>query len=230
MIASASAQVTVSSEDLDIRSKDVRVKIVAAVKGDSNIIGYVKDGSKISFNDGKKDLGGGFRFSGKFSEGGSVMKILAKSDEPASKDVETIKITGNLDVLLASKSSTHIAKKTEFKKGDEMKAGDDLKFTVVGIGEHKRNDRAIEIILNFTRKQPGKILEIKGMRFYSEAGALITSEKQSTSSYKIFGKDTIKLNYLLKDGPKSNKIAKMEIDLWRDLKKVTVPLDMTLIL
>ena len=69
-----------------------------------------------------------------------------------------------------------------------MKVGDDLKFTVVGIGEHKRNDRAIEIILNFTRKQPGKILEIKGMRFYSEAG--------------IFGKDTTKLNYLLK----SNKI------------------------
>ena len=34
----------------------------------------------------------------------------------------------------------------------------------------------------------------------------------STSSYKIFGKDTTKLNYLLKDGPKSNKIAKMEID------------------
>ena len=111
-----------------------------------------------------------------------------------------------------------------------MKAGDDLKFTVVGIGEHKRNDRAIEIILNFTRKQPGKILEIKGMRFYSEAGTLITSQKQSTSSYKIFGKDTTKLNYLLKDGPKSNKIAKMEIDLWTDLKKVTVPLDMTLIL
>ena len=46
------------SEDLEIRIKDVRVKIVAAVKGDSNIIGYVKDGSKISFNDGKKDLGG----------------------------------------------------------------------------------------------------------------------------------------------------------------------------
>ena len=220
---------TVTSEDLDIRTKDVRVKIVAAVKGDSSIIGYVKDRSKISFNDGKKDLGGGFRFSGKFSEGGSVMTVQARSDEPASKDVETIKITGNLDVLLASKSSTHIAKKTEFKKGDEMKAGDDLMFTVVGIGEHKRNDRAIEIILNFTRKQPGKILEIKGMRFYSEAGALITSEKQSSSSYKISGKDTTKLNYLLKDGPKSNKIAKMEIDLWTDLKKVTVPLDMTLI-
>ena len=67
------------------------------------------------------------------------------------------------------------------------------------------------------------------MRFYSEAGALITSEKQSTSSYKIFGKDTSKFNYLLKDGLKSNKIAKMEIDIWTDLKKVTVPLDMTLI-
>ena len=220
---------TVTSEDLDIRIKDVRVKIVAAVKGDSNIIGYVKDESKITFNDGKKDLGGGFRFLGKLSEGGSVMTVLARSDEPASKDVETIKITGNLDVLLASKSSTHIAKKTEFKKGDEIKAGDDLKFTVIGIGEHKRNDRAIEIILNFTRKQPGKILEIKGVRFYSEAGALITSEKQSTTSYKIFGKDTTKLNYLLKDGPKSYKITKMEIDLWTDLKKVTVPLDMTLI-
>ena len=68
---------TVTSEDLDIRIKDVRVKIVAAVKGDSNIIGYVKDESKITFNDGKKDLGGGFRFLGKFSEGGSVMTVLA---------------------------------------------------------------------------------------------------------------------------------------------------------
>ena len=58
IVATASAQVTVTSEDLDIRSKDVRAKIVAAVKGDSNFIGYVKDGSKISFNDGIKDLGG----------------------------------------------------------------------------------------------------------------------------------------------------------------------------
>ena len=49
---------TVTSEDLDIRTKDVRLKIVAAVKGDSNIIGYVKDRSKISFNDGKKKISG----------------------------------------------------------------------------------------------------------------------------------------------------------------------------
>ena len=66
------------------------------------------------------------------------MTVLARSDEPSSKDVETIKIREIW--MFFSLLNQYSSKKRSLKK-DEMKAGDDLKFTVIGIGEHKRNDR-----------------------------------------------------------------------------------------
>lgn len=198
---------------------------IAVTATDKTFIGFSKNDSKVSFKDGEKDLGGEFGFRDKISKDGKVMKLDMSSKDLPSKEATSIKVTGSLDVVLASKTKTEALGPREFKKGDDLEFGDGFKCSIDSIGKPKWGKDPLEVVFKWKRKKMGKIPELKAVRFYSEDGKLIESKRGSSMRSGFGGSYTTTIGYNLK---KEAKVFKIEMELWTDFESVTVPIDMAL--
>ncbi|MFK7911837.1 MAG: hypothetical protein AB8F34_14740 [Akkermansiaceae bacterium] len=205
-------------------SEGVGLTLVAK-STEKQFIGFNKKTSKLTFMDGETDLGGKFGFFDKISKDGRVMKVELNSKKLPAKGVASIGVKGTLDVIVASKSETKTLGPREFKKDDKLELGEDFKFTVKSIGKPKWGDNALEVTFEWKRTTPGKVEELKEVRFYGEDGKLIESSRGGTS-WGGFGTNySTSISYNLK---KEAKILKVEMDIWTDAERVTVPLNLAL--
>lgn len=205
-------------------SEGVNLTLVAKAK-DKKFIGFLKDGSKASFHDGGADLGGKFGFFDKISKDGTAMKIEVKSEKLPAAGAASVQVKGGIDVMMASKSETQTIDSRELKKGDKLELNENFKFTVDSIGKPKWGDNPLEVTFKWKRKIPGKVDELRAVRFYDGEGKLIESSRGGNSWGGFAGSYSTTITYSLK---KKSKVIKIEMDLWTDAEKVTVPLDMSL--
>lgn len=202
----------------------VHLTLAATVK-EKKFIGFLKKESEVTFLDGDKDLGGKFGFFDKVSKDGTMMKLEMQSDKLFAEGAASVKVKGSLSVMVASKSETKSFGPAALKKGDKFELRDDFKFTIEDIGKPKWGNDPLHVVFQWKRKKPGKVPELKEVRFYGEDGKLIESSRGSSSWGGFGGSYTTTLAYNLK---KESKVLKVEMDLWTDAEKVTVPFDLTL--
>jgi len=188
--------------------------------GDKGIIGFNKDKSKVTISDGTNDLGGKFGMWNKISKDGKVMRIEISSEKLPAADAATLKLTGKLDVTVASKTETQSTEAREFKKGDKVELTDDFKFEIDKIGKPKWGKDPLEVTFKWNRKVP----EFAAVRFYDKEGKEIESSKGGSGSSGFLGKYTVTKSYKLK---KKSDVLKIEMDLWMDAKTITLPVDVT---
>ena len=197
---------------------------LAAKLPDKKFIGFLKDSSKVTFMDGDTDLGGKFGFWDKISKTGTAMKLEMQSKKLPAKGAASIQVKGNIGVMVASKADTKALGPREFKKGDKLDLGDDFQFTIDSIGKPKWGNDPLQVVFKWKRKKPGKVPELKEVRFFSEDGQLIKSSRGGTTWGGFAGTYTTTVSYNLK---KESKILKIEMDIWVDAEKVTVPLNLS---
>jgi hypothetical protein len=186
--------------------------------GDKVIIGFDKDKSKVTISDGTKDLGGKFGMWNKTSKDGKVMRIEVSSEKLPAADATTLKLTGTLDVNVASKTDTKSTEAREFKKGDKVELTDDFKFEIDKIGKPKWGKDPLELTFKWSRKVP----ELAAVRFYDKEGKEIESSKGGSGWSGFLGKYTVTKSYKLK---KESEILKIEMDLWADAETITLPVN-----
>jgi len=203
-------------------NSDEGVYVTLAVKGgEKNIISFDKKKSKVSIKHGDKDLGGSFSFWNKTSKDGKTMRIEVNTDDLPTGELQPLKLTGNLILVTASKTETKTSGPRELKKDDKLSFTDEFNCVVKELAKPKHGDDELEVTFKWTRDIP----ELAAVRFYDEAGKLIESKAGGWSSMGGFGKKTVTKSYLLK---KKSDILKIEVDLWSDIEKLTVPLDLKL--
>ena len=196
------------------------VYVTFAVRGgEKSIIQFDKKKSKATIKDGDKDLGGEFGFWNKTSKDGKTMRIEVKTDQLPTGGSGTLKLAGSLVLTMASKTETGTSGPREVKKDDKLTFTDDFSCVVTSIEKPTHGDNELEVTFKWDRDIP----ELAAVRFYDEAGKLIESKAGSWSSMGGFGKRTVSKSYLLK---KKSAILKVEMDLWSDAEKVTIPMDM----
>ena len=205
-------------------SEGVYVTLVAKSQ-EKQFIGFLKSASKVSFKDGDKDLGGEFGFFNTISKSGEAIKLEVKSKKLPAQGATSVQIKGDLEVIRASTFDTKSLGPREFKKGDKLELGEDFKFTIDSLGKPKWGDNPLSISFQWKRKKAGKVEELKEVRFYTEDGQLIESSRGGSSWGGFLGSYTTTISYSLK---KDVKVFKIEMDIWKDMEKVTVPLDMSL--
>lgn len=203
------------------QSKEGAYVTLAVSGGDKGIIGFDKDKSKLSVSDGTSDLGGEFGMWNKISKDGKFMRVEVSSQKLPAAGSAQLKLTGHLDVMVASKTETKTSEPQEYKKGDKVDMSDDFKFEIDEIGKPKWGSAPLSVTLKWKRKIP----ELADVRFYDEAGQLIESSVGSSSQGGFLGSYTVTQSYNLK---KKSAILKMEMDLWLDAQKLTVPVDLAI--
>jgi hypothetical protein len=191
---------------------------LAVNAGDKGIIGFDKDKSKLTISDGTNDLGGKFGMWNKFSKDNKAMRVEVSSEKLPSADAAHLKLTGKLELVMASKTETKACAAREFKKGDKVALSDDFKFEIDSIGKPKWGDDPLALTFKWNRKIP----EFAAVRFYDEAGKEIESSTNGSSRSGFLGKYTVTKSYKLK---KKSKMLKIEMDLWMDAENVSVPVD-----
>lgn len=189
--------------------------------GDKGIIGFDKDGSNLSISDGSKDLGGKFGMWNKISKDGKWMRLEVASKEVPAAEASKLTVKGKLSVVVASKTETKSSKARAFKKGDSVELTDNFKFEIESVGKPKWGKDALAVELKWKRKVP----ELSAVRFYDSEGNEIESSKGGSSSSGMFGKYTVRKTYNLK---KKSDTLRIEMDLWVDSAKSTVPVDLTI--
>ncbi len=199
-------------------SKEGAYISLAVNAGDKGIIGFDQDRSKLTVSDETNDLGGKFGMWNKFSKDGKLMRVEVATEKLPAAAAAGLKLTGKLELIVASKTETKASEPREFKKGDKVELSDDFKFEIDTIGKPKWGDEPLALTLKWNRKVP----ELAAVRFCDEAGKVIESSPSGSSRSGFLGKYTVTKSYKLK---KNSKVLKIEMDLWMDAEKVTVPVD-----
>ena len=120
--------------------------------------------------------------------------------------------------MVASQSETKATKPVAYKKGDKVELGEDFAFEISEIGKPKWGKDPLSVTLKWSRKVP----ELAAVRFFDADGKEIESSNGGSSSMGFSGKYTVSKSYNLK---KKSDVLKIEMDLWVDLEKITVPLN-----
>ena len=193
--------------------------MLAVCGGNKQIIGFEKNKSKVTIFDGSGDLGGKFGIWNEASKDGKVMRIEVSTEKLPAASASTLTLSGSLELVVASKTETQTTEAKALKKGDKIKMSEGFSFEIASIGKPKWGNDPLEVILKWKRKVP----ELAAVRFYDKSGKLIKSSKEGSSSIGIAGKYTVTRSYKLK---KKSNFLKIEMDLWIDAEKVTVPIKM----
>lgn len=199
-------------------SKEGAYMSLALFTDDKGIIDFDQEESKLAISDGTNDLGGKFGMWNKISKDGKVMRVEVSSEKLPAADARQLKLTGEIKLIMATKTETKASQSREFKKGDKVSLSDDFQFEIDSIGKPKWGDDPLALTLKWQRKVP----ELAAVRFYDEAGKEIKSSGNGSSSMGMFKKYTVTKSYALK---KKSKVLKIEMDLWVGVQKVTVPID-----
>ncbi len=199
-------------------SKEGAYISLAVNAGDRGIIGFDQEQSKLTVSDETNDLGGKFGMWNKFSKDGKLMRVEVATEMLPAAATAKLKLTGKLELIVASKTEAKASEPREFKKGDMVELSDNFKFEIDAIGKPEWGDEPLGLTLKWNRKVP----ELAAVRFYDEAGKLIESSSGGSSRSGFLGKYTVTKSYKLK---KNSKVLKIEMDLWMDAEKVSVPVD-----
>jgi len=182
-----------------------------------NLIWHRKADSDITVKAGGRDLGGKFKFFGRINKDGKTMRLEVETEKLPERRASKFKLSGNVEVLLASKKVTKSTEMKAFKKGDKVTLGDGFAFEIRGFRKPEWKDEALDINLEW--KQDISVLA--EVRFYDAEGKLIESREGGGTT----GESSATRHYLLKKKP---EVFKIEMDLWEDIETVTVPLKMNL--
>ena len=184
--------------------------------GDKKIISYNKDNSKVSMKSGDENLGGEFGHFEKISKSGKVMRLEVKSDQLPEGGDGKISVDGNMELVVASKSEIKSSKLIKLEKGMKITLADNFRFEIAEIKKPSYGDYELEIEL----KRKRDIRERAAVRFLNKEGKEIESKTAGWSSFGNFGKKTVTKSYQIK---KRSSEVRIEMDLWVDAKKITVP-------
>lgn len=193
-----------------------------AKETEKKFVGFTKDNSKVVFKDGGKDLGGKFGFWDKISKDGSTMKLEMQSEKLPAADATSVKVEGEVEIILASQVKTLTVDAREFKKGDKLELEHGMGCSIESYGKPKWGDNPLQIEFKWQRKTPGKVPELKEVRFYDESGELIKSSAAGTTWGGSNNNYTTTKSFGIK---KSVKKLKIEMDVWSDAETIKVPLD-----
>ena len=215
------------SEELNFstyNSEEVANFSFALSSTDKSFIAYDQESSKVMVKAGDQDLGGDFKFGERISKkDGKTMRVEVETEKLPTGNFDGFQVSGSINVLLASKLETESSELKVFKKGDKIKFGDDFSFEVKELGKPKSDfyKEPLEVTLEWKQD----VSKLSKVRFYDAEGKLIESRNGGSSTVGFLGKRTVTRTYLLKE--KSEKL-KIEMDLWADIEKVAVPLEMNL--
>ena len=184
-----------------------------------SLIGHSAADSDITVKAGGQDLGGKFNFWETFSKDRKTMRLEAATEKLPERRASKFRLSGNIEVLLASKKVTKSTEIKAFKKGDKVTLSDDFAFEIIGFSKPKPEWEDEALNINLEWKQDISLLA--EVRFYDAEGKIIESrEAGSTTSESSATK-----MYALKKKP---EVFKIEMDFWEDIETVTVPLKVNL--
>lgn len=194
---------------------------LAVMVGGQGIIAFDDKASNVELTVGGKKMKAEFNSWTKISKDGKAMKLEVQSKQLPPADAANFSIKGKAHVTLASVIETLAAGPQQYNKGDKVTIKEGFDFTIDDISETKFGNDKLEITLGWTTKIP----EFAAIRFYDETGKEIESRAGGSSSMSFGKKTTVKRTYLLK---RKSDILKIEVDLWKDLTKAVVPIDIKL--
>lgn len=201
-------------------TEGVSVSLVVQA-GAKSIIGFDDKKSKVAIHYGDENLGGKFGSFEKYSKDRKNMRVDVKTKQLPSDGSGVFKVTGSMEVVVASKKETKSIAAQKLKKGDKLTLKEGFNFEVSKIGKPKYGQDELEIDL----KWKGDIPELAEVKFYNKEGALIESRAAGWSSFGRGAGKTVVKTYKLK---KKFDEIKIEMDLWTDAEALTLPIDLQL--
>jgi hypothetical protein len=192
------------------------------------LISFDRDAAKLeTFADDKKnDLLTKQRFgrSGlgsfpKISDDGKVALIEISGGGVPARGSRAIRAKGTLVFQQATRQTTAKAENVALKKGTTFKAGP-FEFEITAAGKPNWGDDPLQITLKTSRD----VAAIKSIKFLDSAGKPIKSSDAGSGSM-TFGANTVYERSI--NLSKQIDAATIELTLWKDMKKIEIPFDLT---
>ena len=198
----------------------VNLALILETKGDSFV--------DLDQNESKVIVGGvkgscWFFGSGGLSEDAKHLKLKIGADGAKPSDGK-VEVKGDVVVMTASGKGELSSEMIEWKKNSVVKFPKDSglpDFKVGEIGKPDWGDEKWEVTLK-TKKDFEKFVSVK---FVDEKGKEFEGKRGGWSRMGMLGKVDISVSYKVKDPVKH---AKMVVEYWKGVKKVKVPVNMTI--
>jgi hypothetical protein len=197
---------------------------IIAIDGDASQVASVTDdkGKDLTKPDIKSEFGDDkaeFGMMPEISADGKRCQMEVNAPGVPTKGATALSVTGTVVLQMATQKKDFTADKVVFKPGAQIKAGD-IAFTVESVDKPEGDDSDFSVTLA-AKQSLDSVAEIQ---FFDAAGKKIESARNS-SMRSGFG-DSVSVTW--KYGLKTKVApAKLVVSSWTDLKKVTLPVNLT---
>ncbi len=165
----------------------------------------------------EKKFFGPFSFP-KASQDGKALSVGIKTDKTPKAGAQKMKVKGELMVKIGTEKKTHQGEVFDLSKESEQNVGG-LKIKVSKLEKANFGNAGFE----FEIKSKGDLSQIASIQFSDAQGKKIETDKNGSSSFGDGKMTQWTRSYRLK---KKEEKVRLEIELWDNLKTVSVPLDL----
>ena len=162
-----------------------------------------------------------FEPGGTISEDGKYCTMEVTAPGVPTKGATTLTLSGQAVLRVATQKKDFAAENVALKPGTTVKAGP-ISFSITRAGKSEWGGSGSAFSVTFETKQ--NLDAVADIQFFDAAGKKIEAERTAWGTMGFAGNVTAQWTYDLKRKVDSAKIV---IWYWTDMKKVTVPLDLT---
>jgi len=198
----------------------VKVALVISAEG-LGVLGLSDEESEVkTFKDGSgNDLEGELGSFPKRSEDGKLLMVEVEGKKYPAAGSSELSLTGVVTVLMGQETKSHKTGVMKWSKGALIGLPEELSLKIREAKKPEWGEDPWSVDLEL----PSPPEVVKAIRFLDAEGAEIESSKSGSASFGGFGKRTYTATYSLK---KAVEEVVIEVEVYTDLEKVKVPLDL----